>query len=342
MKKALVAILKYVIFLGLGIWITYHMIHQLDDKQSAELISAITGLNPWYLIPISIVGVASHWVRALRWRYLLETIDLHPTQLNTMFAVMIGYLTNLAFPRAGEVAKCTVLAKYEDMPAHKMVGTIVAERAFDLFCLCVLALATFLIEFKRINDFVSQKAGDVLEKLTNNRVILGAGIAAMVLLALLGVYFYRRNQNSKLAQLLKELTHGVLSIFYMKKKWQFLGYTIIMWFLYDLQIHLGLMCLSEGGAHIPFMASMVVLVYGSVGLIVTPGGIGAYPFLVAQILGAYPISESSAQAFGWIAWAVQTVIIILGGLASLVFIHSYNKRRNAQAGVDSKQNTQPQ
>jgi hypothetical protein len=164
----------------------------------------------------------------------------------------------------------------------------------------------------------------------------------MLLLVGAGIFYYRRNRESKVAQLLKELTHGILSIFYMKRKWQFLGYTFIMWLLYDLQIYLGLMCLSEGGPHIPFMASMVVLVYGSVGLIVTPGGIGAYPFLVAQILGAYPISESAAQAFGWIAWAVQTVIIILGGLASLILIHSYNKKRHAQAGVDSKQSAQPQ
>ena len=35
---------------------------------------------------------------------------------------MIGYLANLALPRLGEVLKCTLLAKYEKVPANKLVS----------------------------------------------------------------------------------------------------------------------------------------------------------------------------------------------------------------------------
>lgn len=132
MKKAILTILQYLVFLGLGIWIVYHMLHQLSDREQTELMDAIKSIDAWYLIPISVVGFFSHFFRALRWRYLLETVDMKPTITNTFFAVMIGYVANLALPRAGEVAKCTVLAKYEKMPAHKMIGTIVAERAFEI------------------------------------------------------------------------------------------------------------------------------------------------------------------------------------------------------------------
>ena len=335
MKKALVAIFKYVFFLGLGIWITYHMLSQLSQKQRTELVDAIYSLNPWYLIPISIVGFFSHYIRALRWRYLLETIDLHPTKLNTMFAVMIGYITNLAFPRAGEVAKCTVLAKYEGMPAHKMVGTILAERAFDVLCLLVITLVAFLVEMKRINDFVSAKLGDLSRKIVKHENFLIICCVILVAITITIILLYRRHKETKVGRLMKEMSHGILSIFHMKKKWQFLGYTVLMWLMYGLQIYIGLRSLPNT-TNLPPMASVVVLVYGSVGLIVTPGGIGAYPYLVAQILGAYPVNEVIAQAFGWIAWAVQTCIIIILGVLSLVFIHSYNKKRNAQAAVDPK------
>ncbi len=144
MKKTLLTVLQYVVFLGLGIWIVYHMLHQLTDKQQTELVAAIRSIDAWYLIPICFVGFLSHFFRAWRWRYLLETVDMKPTVMNTTFAVLIGYITNLALPRAGEVAKCTVLAKYEKMPAHKMIGTIVAERAFDIFCLVLIAICTFM------------------------------------------------------------------------------------------------------------------------------------------------------------------------------------------------------
>lgn len=333
MKKALVTILKYVIFLGLGIWIIYYTLSKLSPVQRTQLLDDIMGVNPLYLFFIGVVGAASHYVRAARWRYLLETIDLRPTLANTMFSVMIGYLANLVLPRAGEVAKCTVLAKYEDMPAHKMVGTIVAERAFDVLSLIIIAVVTFLIEMNRINSYVS----GLIDKFMNGHSSYLLILPAVLGLAILGVYIvYRKNKDSKVGIIIKEMTHGILSIFHMKKKWQFLGLTIIMWLLYASQIYLGLLCLP--GTHdLPVMASMVVLVYGSLALIVTPGGIGAYPLLVAQILaGPYGADEVTSMAFGWIAWALQTIVIIVLGLLSLAVIHSYNQKRNAQATVDKK------
>ena len=80
----------------------------------------------------------------------------------------------------------------------------------------------------------------------------------------------------------------------------------------------------------------VVLVYGSVGMIVTPGGIGMYTLLVAQILGVYNIPDVPAQAFGWIAWAVPTCLIIIMGVASLLLIHPLKRKNDAQAAVDTK------
>src|SRR4051812_25259121 len=111
MKKALLTILQYIIFLGLGIWLVYYTLHKLTHKQTQELEDAILSINPWYLVPIFIVGFLSHFFRAVRWRYLLDTAGMKPTLMNTTLAVLIGYIANLLIPRAGEVAKCTVLAK---------------------------------------------------------------------------------------------------------------------------------------------------------------------------------------------------------------------------------------
>ncbi len=71
----------------------------------------------------------------------------HPSLRNTFFAVMIGYLANLAVPRLGEVLKCTILAKYEKVPAEKIIGTIVAERVFDVLCLGLIFLLALILQF---------------------------------------------------------------------------------------------------------------------------------------------------------------------------------------------------
>lgn len=337
MKKTLLTALQYVVFLGLGIWIVYHMLHQLTQQQETELVTAIKSINAWYLIPIGIAGFFSHFFRALRWRYLLETVDMRPTVPNTAMAVMIGYITNLALPRAGEVAKCTVLAKYEKMPAHKMIGTIVAERAFDILCLLVIAIGTFFLQFNEINDYIGGRMLRLGDKLRAHESIVIISLAGLLVFIVASIIIYRKSQETKFGRFMKEMNHGILSILHMKKRAQFLGYTVLIWLMYVMQIFIGLKSLPATH-ELSVSAAMVVLVYGSVGMIVTPGGIGLYPFLVAQILGVYMISDVPAQAFGWIAWSVQTGIIIILGVISLLFIHSYNRRRDAQATVDTKQN----
>ncbi len=334
MKKALATILKYVIFLGLGIGIGWYMLYkvQKDGNLDKLLNSIYQSVNPpWYLLTICFVGFLSHYIRAIRWRYLLETIDLRPTLTNTMFAVMIGYVTNLILPRAGEVAKCTVLAKYEDMPAHKMVGTIVAERAFDMVCLLGIALVTFLLEMGRISSYISKFIVPYLKGL-ETVLFISLGVFAIVLFAIM--VWYRKNKDSKIGLLVKEMTHGILSIVHMKKKWEFVILTVLMWLMYTLQIYLGL---KSVGANLSLVSSMVVLVWGSVALIFVPGGIGLYPWLVSQMLqGPYQIDQITSDAFGWIAWAVQTGVVIILGVFSLLFIHSYNKNRNAKVAVDTE------
>ncbi len=335
MKKTLLTVLKYVVFLGLGIWIVYHMLHQLTPEQKDELISAIESINPWYLVPITIAGVLSHVFRAVRWRYLLETVDCRPTVLNTTFSVFIGYIANLALPRAGEVAKCTVLAKYENLPAHKMIGTIVAERAFDVLCLIVITIFAFGMQAHIISEYLSVKMDSVKDKIEALKPLLFGGLAAFALLIVIVVIIYRRNKDSKVGRLMKEMLHGILSIIHMKKRWQFMIFTVLIWAMYLAQIYIGLLCLPATH-HLSILTALVVLVYGSLGMIATPGGIGAYTYLVAQILGLYMIADVPAQAFGWIAWVVQTAIIIVFGVASLILIHPLNRNRDAQIAVDTE------
>lgn len=337
MKKTILTILQYVLFLGLGIWIIYSMLHQLDDQKKAELADAITSANGWYLVPVFIIGFLSHLFRAMRWRYLLESVELKPSLVNTTFAVLIGYIANLALPRAGEVAKCTVLAKYEKMPAHKMIGTIVAERAFDMVTLIVISVLAFSLQMQFVSEYVTSITGKLQEKFENSKMILLivglVGIAAVAA----GVMIYRKNKETKVGKFVKELTRGVFSIIHMKKRWEFLAYTFLIWAMYLLQLYVGFSCLAAT-SHLSVATALVVLVYGSIGMIVTPGGIGLYTLLVAQMLVAYNIDAVPAQAFGWIAWVAQAAVIIILGVVSLLAIHPYNRNRHGQTAVDTAQN----
>ena len=138
MKKKLLTALQYLLFLGFGIFLVWWSISKMDEKNWNECKEAMKSARYALFIPVFFILTASHISRAIRWKILMKPMGYNPTLLNTFFAVMIGYLANVAVPRLGEVLKCTILGKYEEVPPDKLVGTILVERAVDVFCLLLI------------------------------------------------------------------------------------------------------------------------------------------------------------------------------------------------------------
>lgn len=330
-KKTLFTIIQYIVFLGLGIGIIYWMFSKMTNEQIDAMFTSIKQTRLWMLIPIFFVGFLSHWFRAMRWNTMLDPLGIHPKTSNTFFAVMIGYLTNLAVPRAGEVAKCTVLARYEKVPADKMIGTIVAERAFDVLCLGVITLIAFFIEADAITNLLNNMSGSAGSK-TNLYIFL---IAAL-LLGIFALYIiYKKFQHTAIGKFILGLAQGVTSIFHLKKRWQFILFTFLIWGMYWFQLVLGFWSLPFT-EHLSPSVAFVLLFVGSVGVIVTPGGIGAYPALIASALSLYNIDASTqGQAFGWVSWLLQVVVVLLLGALSLILLPIVNRTpHDAQTAVD--------
>lgn len=330
-KKSLLKILQYIVFLGLGVAIIFYMSAQLTAEQKDTMIASIRNVRVWLLVPIFIVGFLSHYFRALRWKLLLKQVDVRPSTTNTVFAVLIGYIANLVLPRAGEVAKCTVLARYEKVPADKMIGTIVAERAFDVLCLIIVTTLAFTLEANVIGDY----AKDLLSKISTKTNVFIFVVIAGLLMVITLVLLYRRFRESKVGRFIKGLSDGVKSILYLKDRGPFLLYTLLIWLSYWFLLLLGFWSMAELD-HLSGSCALVVLIFGSVGMITTQGGIGAYPYLVGKILLFYNISEAHGLAFGWVSWFVQTGIVVILGVIALVGLPIYNSNRNGQKAVDTK------
>ena len=115
-------------------------------KKMAEIKLALKNARLYLIAPVFIILLSSHYIRALRWRLLMEPMGYKPGKANTFFAVMVGYLANQAVPRLGEVLKCTLLARYEKIPADKLVGTIILERLIDAVCLLTVFGITLVIQ----------------------------------------------------------------------------------------------------------------------------------------------------------------------------------------------------
>lgn len=336
MKKTLLTLLQYIIFFGLGALLIWWQYGKLTPNDKTEIFSAFAEVNKrlWLFIPVIIIGFLSHFFRALRWKLLLEPLNLKPKTANITFAVLIGYLVNLLVPRMGEIARCSILAKYEKEPVDKIVGTIVAERSFDLVCLMLVAILTFALQANIAGAYVSEQLSKFTIKSSTIAIALG-GLAFFISLL---IFIYKKTKSAKLGVFLKGIGAGVLSILHIKKRVQFIIYTILIWASYLSLIFIGFKAI-EATEQLGWLPALSVLVFGSLGMIVTPGGIGAYPPAVQLVLiKLYAIKSSYALAFGWVSWMAQTAIILLFGLLSLLILPIYNAKRNRQNKLDHQQN----
>lgn len=326
--------LKFICFLAIGLGLVWLVTHNLTDKEKDDIFSSLQRANYWLLIPVIIVGIASHWYRAVRWKLIMEPLGYHPSTLNTFFAVMVGYLANLAVPRLGEVTRCGIVARYEKIPVDKLVGTMIAERAVDMLLLLVLMVITVVIQIDVIGGlFLNEIWLPIENKLGtagSSRSLILAGIAVGVIL--LGIIGYRLISRSSIGIKVRALAHGVWdgirSIGKMEKKGWFIFYSILIWAMYFAMMYLGFYCMEET-RYLGLKAALAVLIIGSVGMIVTPGGTGAYQFLVQRTLMVYGVLDTSAYAFGWIVWSAQTLLVLIVGLGSLIALPLMNKPQEA-------------
>ncbi|HMK25526.1 MAG TPA: lysylphosphatidylglycerol synthase transmembrane domain-containing protein [Chitinophagaceae bacterium] len=333
MNKRLRTIFQYIFFLGLGIFLAWWSLKDLTTENKSQIREALKTAKYWLLIPVFAILLLSHFTRAMRWRLLIETLGYKPSITNTFLAVLIGYLTNHAVPRLGEVVKCTMLARYEKIPADKLIGTIILERIIDAITLLVIFGITLIIQphlySQLINTFFySQKSNE--EKKWAGWIV---GLIVLgVIIIIIGLWMYLKKKNfNDLVLLFKKIGRsiwqGISAIQHLKKRGQFILLTILLWTLYLSGGYIGFMALKETNEY-GIREAFTVLSAGSIGMIATPGGIGAYPILLRQTMILYGLDKGIALAFGWILWLAQTAVILIGGLISFVAMPYYNKQKH--------------
>ncbi len=321
--------LKIGFFFLVGILLIWWSLHQIPPQEWDKFTKALAKSKFWLIIPIFFILALSHFIRALRWRLIMEPLGYKPSIMNTFLAVLIGYLANLAIPRLGEVLKCTLLAKYEKVPAEKIVGTIVAERAFDVISLGIVFLLALTLQFNVIKAGWQQlQSGGSTATTSNNNLFIILGMIAFLVIVAVILFFTLRHKFesiiSPIKKIIKGIWEGVISATKLKKHNLFFFYSFSIWFLYLLATYIGLYG-TEGTAS-SFSTAISCLAYASIGMIITPGGIGAYAFFMAKVLELNGIEYTLGLANGTLQWFSQVIIVIvLGGLA-LIMLPFINKQ----------------
>lgn len=333
MKKRILSIIQYLFFLLIGLVLLWLVFRKIDVKEVAFQIREAK--YSWLLFSI-ILGVFSHIARAMRWNILIRALGHKTDTQTTFYAVMVGYLANMAFPRLGEVTRCGVLAKKKGIPFNALFGTVISERVFDAVVLMLIIIAVILLQLSLLSNFVDKYILTYFTGVANQNNLL---VAIVFLVAIIGVplILFRIFFNSirklhiynKVIDFLKGLLAGVTTIIRMEHKWAFIGLTMVIWLLYTLMTFTAFFAL-EATAGLSFVDAITVMALGSLGMVApVPGGIGAYQFVVKAILvEIYLVPSEPAVSYSIILWTAQSfMIMVLGAVSYYILVFKKSKKK---------------
>ena len=328
-KDRINAFLKFLFFLSLGIFLIWISTKSLTKEEVETVKYQILAANYNILVPSILIILLSHFMRALRWRMMITPLSYKPSLFNVFLSVLIGFFFNLIFPRLGELMKCTLLGKHEKIPVDKLVGTMVAERLIDVFCLLIVISMTIVSQYQRVGNYANELIGTFYKKIQFNITTTIITSVVFIIFLVGGFIIFKRFQKSKSIEKIKSIIKGILtgfgSIRKIEKKGLFTAYTISIWFLYLFCIKIGFLAINEIST-LGWIPSLTILTFGSFAMIATQGGIGAYQLAVQKTLVLFGVREVTGLAFGWLMWSVQTIFLMVAGPISLLIMSTINKK----------------
>ena len=321
---------QFLLFFGLGIFLLWFTTRSLTREEINKVSDLVLNANLIYVLPSIGALILSHYIRALRWKMLMDPLG-KPTKIKNVFlSVLVGYFFNLVFPRLGEVMKCSLMGKYEKMPVDKLIGTMVAERIVDLVCLVLVIVLTVFSQIEKVGTYAKELLNNLLGK-ANNALTLA--LLLVVFFLILTILYYRFKHSEwfiRIKRFFMGIKQGLFTIASINNKGLFFLHTFFIWFLYLLSIRIGLYSMSEV-AHLSWVPSLTILTFGSFAMIATQGGIGAYQLAIQKTLTLYGVNEVSGLAFGWLLWSVQTIMLLVTGPISLFLLFYTNQKKKSSS-----------
>lgn len=325
MSSRFISALKYLGSLGLAGALLYFAFRNVDWSDFLEKTKNVD--YTWVLISI-ILSLVAYIARAYRWNILLKPLGhTQLTTTRTTIAVLVGYLANLAFPRLGEITRCGVLKRSDDVPVSSGLGTVITERIIDVVTLLILILFTLVVEFDRLIAFLRELFGfsvdaNVIGVSVDDSFYWKLGIGfGVLLLFVIALIVLARKAGEKVKSFIRELYEGLLSLRKIDNFSGFIVSTIVLWIVYYLMSYLIIFSLPET-SHLDLMAGVMLLVTGGIALAIpVQGGFGTYHTLVSAMLSLYAIERTTGVFLATLLHTSQVVAVaVFGGIALLISV----------------------
>ncbi len=336
--KRLLNILKYLLFLGIGIAVFYYIYKEVELQTLKEQISNIN----WWWIALSLtLCLMSHICRAMRWQMLIKSAGHKANTFRTFCSVMAMYFTNLIIPRGGEVVRCTVLTRTDNIPFAVLLGTVVMERMVDTLLLAIIAVVLFFFQLDFLKGFFAVPGHegmlDKVEFLFSPWFwIIGAviGIGAIVLFwknrhRLAGIRFLQ-----PIIGIVRKFWDGIKSIAKLEHPWIFVSESLFIYLAYFMMSYVTFFCFAPT-SHLTLGTALTTFIMGGLAMLApVQGGIGPWHFMVYETLALYGIAIEDGKIFALISHSTTNGFCLIVGAICLIYLTIVGRQnKNVQVKV---------
>jgi glycosyltransferase 2 family protein len=328
------SIVQFLILLSIGILFIWLSLREVAPHKE-KVISAFKSADYLWVFVSLFISIIAHFLRAYRWNYLLNPLGHKVGLVNANCYVLICYFFNYGIPRMGEVSRCTFATRYDKVPFEVALGTVITERIVDTLIFLVIFVLVLFLQFSSLiglaNEHVFNKIGPKLETLSQNPVKMWVLIAAGVI-GISAFLVFRKKLASllkgKFGKIIKGFADGVGSIRTLEKPLAFVVLSFLIWICYFYSLYFCFFAIP-GTSHLSQSQALILLLFGTIGVIVSPGGIGAYQYILTAILtSTFLIDAPSAFALPWLSWGSQFVMLVILGIISLIVLPFINRNKD--------------
>ena len=323
--RKMISFLKFSLPLLLGLVLLFYAFKniQLDD-----FLSKLDQTRYEWVIGSMLLSSLAYVSRAYRWQLLLRAADQKVSTFRLTLAVFVGYLANLAFPRLGEVVRCAVLKKTNQIPVSLSIGTVVTERIIDSLVLLFFLIIALLLEFDLIVTYFENIFSTYHIPLDG---ILYAALTLLIIFSILVLVILRTHTplSQRTKKMASEVLKGILTIKSIQSKSLFLITTTVMWLTYFLMSYMIFLALEETSS-LSLTAGFMLLVSGGIALALpVQGGIGTYHAMIAMMLGLYGIENTTGLFLATLLHSSQILsVVIFGGISLVITLGIEKNNRN--------------
>lgn len=328
MKKAL----QYILPVLLSVLLLWYLFRKVDFHQTIDLLSH--GVDYWWILAAMGISVFSHIFRAMRWHLQLDALRVRSTLMELTCAVFGCYALNLLLPRLGELWRCTFVAKRSDAKFTTVMGSMVADRMADSLMVIFLILLTFVLAAPALTSFMARyPVGEGLLKLLYSPLAWSILLCAFGAILLLLRHYRATAFVVRLRKWTGEIWRGFAVTATMPGRWRFLLLTLAIWGCYFVQLYVAFYAFSFTRALCTaqlaygLLPCLVAFVLSSIGMAVpSNGGLGPWNIAIMFGLAVYGVSDVEGAAFSILQWSGQTVMLIILGIFSAVWIGATSGR----------------